>query len=333
MAVAAALVLSACGGDEVSSNQPVNLRVATYNIEWFGEDANPARVKNLKAVMDAVQPNVIGLQEIQSEAALRQIFDDEWEIFMTDDPAEAQELAFAVRKPYKVVDHKMVFPEKHFDYAFPRGRDALQVVVEAPNGVLISMYVVHAKSRGGGRMNTDPRREGAAALLAAYVSADPHDHKIVLGDFNDAPDDRSVNILESGDLLVEAGDNSIGRLLVNLTQPLHEEDYVTLGMNDLFEGEAIEPIAKGAKEDNARLRGIEYRYPDDVKVMQALFDQILASPGLAGMSDGRAEIFSGNAALGGTEGDVSLTATTVEYTEKGTLASDHLPVFADFVLS
>lgn len=59
--------------------------------------------------------------------------------------------------------------------------------------------VHHAKSRFGGRHTTDPRREGAARRLVHKLERAYHDEPYVLvGDFNDSPDDRSLNILEAG---------------------------------------------------------------------------------------------------------------------------------------
>lgn len=51
----------------------------------------------------------------------------------------------------------------------------------------------------------DFHREEAAKLLAAQIEQEVDGQNVVIvGDFNDNPDDRSLNILESGN------DNSIG---------------------------------------------------------------------------------------------------------------------------
>src|SRR5687768_7641151 len=85
------------------------LRVATYNIEWFSEDANPERIANLKSVIGSIKPDVVGLEEIQSKKALQQVFDDTWEIGIKDEASENQETAIAVKKPLQLVECDTVF--------------------------------------------------------------------------------------------------------------------------------------------------------------------------------------------------------------------------------
>ncbi len=304
----------------------------TYNVEWFSEDANPGRVSNLKAVLDETAPDVVGLQEIQSRKALGQVFGGEWQIGMTDDPDDAQELAIAVRKPHVLVSSEMVFPGPTFEEFFPNGRDALRAVVQTPSGRRLIVYVLHLKSRRGGRMQTDFQREGAAGLLAAYIAARPDERNVVvLGDLNDTPNDRSARILATGDLTVPAGDAKPPRwLLQNLMTPLWDEDYVTIGVSSLFQGSALVPRVPGAKADSDRLRGVDYRFPDDVRVRQTLFDQILASPAVAKTARERPTVFAGPAAMRGQGGRVVVEeGRPVQYTEKGDRASDHLPVYVD----
>jgi endonuclease/exonuclease/phosphatase family metal-dependent hydrolase len=306
-------------------------RVMTYNVEWFSEDADAGRVANLRAVLAETAPDVVGLQEIQSRKALAQIFPSgEWQIGIADDPNEAQELAIAVRKPHVLVGTELLFRAPALDPAFPNGRDVLRAVVQTPEGAQLVVYVVHMKSRSGGRSATDWQRETAAGLLASYIAGRRDEpNAIVVGDFNDAPDDRSVNILETGDLLAAAGPAK-PRLLHNLTEGLADRDFVTYGVNDLYEeGKTLKAVAKGAQQENARLRGKDYRYPDDVRVKQTFMDQLLATPALAKSWTGRVVVYSGAAAVRGEGGRTQVANGVPDYSKKGTLASDHLPVYAD----
>ena len=81
--------------------------------------------------------------------------------------------------------------------------------------------------------------------------------------------------------------------------------------------------------------GVEIVRPDldDLAVVQALFDQILVSPNLLKLQLGDAGIYCGKDAV---EGDVSSVHKTgrgaTVYETQGSLASDHLPVYADFAL-
>lgn len=252
---------------------------------------------------------------------------------MLDDPSEAQELAIAVRRPHVLVGSEMVFTGPALDPAYPNRRDALRAVVQTPDGGKLVVYVLHMKSRSGGRNATDWQREMAAGLLASYIAGRRDEpHVVVLGDLNDAPDDRSVNILESGDLLAKPGKAPF-RVLFNLTESLAEKDFVTYGLDRLYEdGKPLQPVVKGAFEENARLRGVDYRYPDDVRVVQTFMDQILVSPPLAKAWQGGVGVYAGAPAVRGSRGRTRVESNQPVYAEKGDLASDHLPVYADLRL-
>lgn len=314
------------------------VRVMTYNIQWFHQGDGLERIKNLKEVMAEIRPNVLGFQETQGRAAIMQILDDTWNVGIIDDADEPQKLGIAVKAPYKLVDWEMLFTSPALNFAFPGKRDVLRATVETPQGLRMSVYVLHQKSRSGGRRQTDTQREMAAGIVAGYIAARGDNNAVVMGDMNDAPNDRSMNILESGDVMAKGGPRGEYRLLANLTEELADKDHVTIGMEDLYNGgPAISTIVPGAKAENDRLRGLDYRFPQDVKITQTFFDQILTSPHML-VAGNKAHVYGGVAAMRGLRGRVRVgedpnTGTrTVQYTEKGTLASDHLPVFADVTL-
>ncbi|MCW5935804.1 MAG: endonuclease/exonuclease/phosphatase family protein [Fimbriimonadaceae bacterium] len=334
LALVSLLAATSCHDQSRAQATPrATARVATYNIEWFSEGASPSRINRLKSVVQNLNADVIALQEIQSRKALQQVFGEGWDISIADLPEENQELALVVRKPFVLVNYELVFKGPLFEDAFPGGRDVLRAVVQAPTGKRLVFYVVHMKSRGGGRRQTDPRREAAAGLLASFIAARYTEKDVVvLGDFNDAPDDRSLKILETGDLLAQAGDSGAPtKFLRNLNLDAWKNDAVTFGLHELYTGRAVAARVPGAKADNARLRGQDYRYPDDVKVRQIMFDQILVSPSLA---DGAApaQVYSGGDALEGKKGSVKVADEKVSYEQLGDLASDHLPVSAEIGL-
>lgn len=331
-AVVCTLVSVNCGsGARSETAKPEGVvRIATYNLQWFSEAANPKRISNIKSVLSNVAPDIVGLEEVESVSAVRQVFDDSWEVGMLDDRQEHQELAIAVRKPFVLVSAVTVFRDKDLDDAFPGKRDVLRCIVQTPGEKQLVVYIVHMKSRRGGRTVTDVQREEACGLLAAYVrSRRDEPNVVVMGDFNDNPFDASLNILESGNNMAKGGLNPAGEaLLFNLTEPLASKDYVSEGVHDLYHGSAIKPIVTGAKADNDRLRGKEYEFPRDVQVPQILFDQILVSPVLK-KTAGTPTVYCGEDALRGQPGRTSVDGSNVDYLEKGDLASDHLPVYVD----
>lgn len=316
----------------VAVHQKTGLRIATYNIAWLGE-ANPTeRLSNIKSVIKNLNPDIVALQEIASKKALERIFDGNWQIGIADEPSEYQELAIAVKKPLKIESYDLLFRDGVLDDAFPGKRDVLRAVVLTPSGVRIFCYVVHMKSRSGGRRQTDHRRIMACSLLAAYIASKGEDLVVALGDFNDTPDDQSVNILESGDLRAEAGTEPTNDpFLVNLTETLWAQDYCTIDLCDRYQGEPLSPRVKGARQENEKWRGKDYRFPDDLAMTQTMFDQILISRKMNQVFSGTVSVYSGQDALRGTKARGPREGTeAATYQNMGTLASDHLPVYADF---
>ena len=305
------------------------LRVLTYNLEWFNEDVADGRLENLRQIFSDVKPDVAAFAEVQNKASLQRFLDADWSLAIADLPEEAQETAIAVRKPYVLKSYKLLFPDARRDFAFPGRRDVMEATVMAPSGEIFRVYANHWKSRRGGRMQTDPQRVGAAEYLATYLLKNRVENAIVMGDFNDTPDDQSLQVLESGNSRAEGGSADNPRVLVNLMERLYDEDAVTIGLAELFQGAYVAPKVTGAKADSERLRGIDYRFPQDVRVTQTLFDQILVSPELAERVKTQPTIYAYPAALQGTRSRVRVSDTGVEYTEQGTRVSDHLPVFAD----
>jgi hypothetical protein len=146
-----------------------------------------------------------------------------------DESTDAQDLAVAVRKPLGVVGlpPELDADDAHFLFAreaeliFPNRRDLLAVAVQLPDeSATFVVMVYHAKSRLGGRTATDPRRDGAArAMLRVFERDFDGRGFILLGDFSDNPDDRSLNLLETGDPYAPGGPEEIdGPFLSNLTK-------------------------------------------------------------------------------------------------------------------
>ncbi|HLO98031.1 MAG TPA: hypothetical protein VK171_05500, partial [Fimbriimonas sp.] len=246
---------------------------------------------------------------------------------IADEPSEYQEVAIAVKKPNKLISSELIFKSETLDFAFPGKRDVLRSVVETRDGKTLVFYSCHMKSRSGGRKQTDAQREMAAGLLSAYISGQKDENSIVLGDMNDSPDDRSLSILESGDVYAKAVNIGNGPALVNLFEPLYKKDYITFDLHSLFVGDKIDPIIENSRKENERTRGIDYRYPQDLEVTQVLFDQILVAPKIA--PGALVGIYADADAM---RGDVSRTrrndAGVATYQYKGSMASDHLPVWA-----
>ena len=318
------LLFFACGP------QPAEIKIATYNIYGLDDGISDARQERLQTVMRELNADIIGFQEIQSNSALERILPDNYTIGMLDDPEELQELAIAVREPFEITDLKMIFPEKVHDQAFPRKRDLLQAYVEGYGRRLI-VLVHHAKSRSGGRDKTNPRREASATMTMRYLTSRvKYDHIVLLGDFNDNPDDRSLNILEYGDPDALPGIDQVpDAFLYNTSEAMLARDYCSYGYNDLYdkiESDIFDPMVPGARAENNKWRGKPHNFVQDVKVKAILFDQILVSQNLKNhvQSSG---VFTHAEAVKGTRSRIRFSGDEIVYTTRGDFASDHVPVW------
>lgn len=317
----------------VSLIAPVSLyaqevvRVATYNIRFLSAQVTQEgeRLARLRSVIELLDADVIGLQEIADRRALELLFPpNDWDIVIDDDSSDSQDVAVAVRHPYRVTgfpsdldadDEHFAFPGSQDDDLFPTRRDLLTVRVSSPNtDQTFVVFVVHAKSRRGGRATTDPRREGAArAMIRLFERNFDEEAFVLVGDFNDTPDDRSLNILETGDPDAPGGPEEIeGPFLLNVTEPLYAQGHVSFGRSsaDVIGGR-IDTIDPDSRERNNENRGT------DVFTGDALFDQLLIPMRIAQLFvQGSAHVFDNPIAVEGGAHES---------------ASDHLPVFADFV--
>ena len=170
-------------------------------------------------------------------------------------------------------DSHFLFPGPQNDTLFPNRRDLLFAEIQIPDiPETFFVLVTHAKSRLGGRAFTDPRREGAAAALV-QVLEQRFDEKdfVLLGDFNDNPDDRSLNILETGNPSTTGGpEEEDGPFLMNLMDVLVAAGHVSHGRDAMdIVGDHINTIDPQSRERNNVNRGT------DVNTGDILFDQLL----------------------------------------------------------
>jgi len=305
------------------------VRVATYNIKYLDDgvvDQGDRRDKLIRVIAE-LDADVVALQEIKSRSALEKIFDeDDWYLIIDDDSNDRQNLALAVRKPLLPVGHSdgldaetddFLFPDQADNQAFPKRRDVLCVQIRTPiTEVEFWVMVVHAKARAGGRAATDERRGLAARMLVQRLETEfDEEHYILLGDFNDNPDDRSLNILESGNPYAMGGPEMVqGPFLINLAETLCAEDVVNHGLksNDIdTDSNRVVTVAPDSRDINNEQRGTD-TYTGDI-----LFDQILIPFHMLGnyVDDSIAVLDHPDGVLGNNT----------------TRASDHLPVYADFV--
>lgn len=308
------------------------VRIATYNMQYLNSDVGNTnkygdRLQKLKEVVDLLEADIIALQEIDDRASLELVFKPaQWHLIIDDDSGDKQDVALAVRTAWSVPDFStsehaedkdFLFPSSADNTFFPNRRDVLVVKVQAPQDKAeLQILVVHEKARSGGRETTEYKRVGAARKLVETIEARFAETPFVLlGDFNDNPDDTSLNILETGLPNAPGGPEEIdGPFLLNLTEPLCAQGHVSYGLksNDI-EGDRVITIDPASRDRNNATRGT-----DDDNAGAILFDQLLIPAWMRSMyvADS-ARVFDGPAAVRGNDQN---------------RASDHVPVYADFVL-
>jgi endonuclease/exonuclease/phosphatase family metal-dependent hydrolase len=231
------------------------IRVATYNVlNLFDHVDDPAiigdiddlpmattdgRCRSLAEVIRRVDADVLALQEVESEAALLWFRDTYLDgmgydhvVSLDVGYARGVENAVLSRLPLMNAEAKPNIPLQDVvrhgggwaepgdgDEAATYQRTPLRVDVAGPDGYLITMFVVHHKS---GRHKY--RRESEALKLVELIGAveqeDPARNIIVLGDFNAAPWDRSM------DVYGEAGFIDIGADPRSERPKTHESDRI-----------------------------------------------------------------------------------------------------------
>ena len=311
------------------------IKIATYNIYFLDDGISQARKRQLQNVIQELDADIIGFQEIDDPAALENILPREYKIAMLDDVDEVQELALAVRPPFRITSYGYVFPGRSFNEAFPRKRDLLQIFVEGLGREFV-ILVHHAKSRRGGRLATDPRREKAAVYIMDHIRKVLAGRNVILlGDFNDNPDDRSLNILELGDPAAAGGvDEKEDSFLFNASEQLAAKDYCSYGYSYLYNQvvrETFEPAVKGARQENNKWRNKKHDFRD-VKIKAVLFDQILVSMDLKKVVV-ESGVFNRSIAVRGKPSRIRFVEGKLHYTHRGSLASDHVPVWITILIN
>jgi exonuclease III len=302
----AAIILVQLIGGALRCEAQVRFRLATYNIKFFNAAVEGDRLDNLQQVISELDADIIGLQEIDDRRALQKLFPpNDWDIVIDDDSGDDQDVAVVVRHPLRVDgmdpnldadDDDFLFEGSVHDSAFPNRRDLLCVQVKVP-GLAEPLFVMvhHAKARVGGRSKTDPRREEAARQMVSILERD-FDGKLfaIVGDMNDNPDDRSMNVLETGQPDAVGGPEEIeGPFLLNLCEPLVAEDRVSWGLRaGDISGGRLNTVKLNSRQRNNKERG------KAGSVSPILFDQILVPVSMKDFClTERATIFDGPSAV------------------------------------
>ena len=178
-------------------------------------------------------PALVGLVEIENKEVLEdlvsksQFKDHNYGVLATDSPDERSiDCGLLYDKSvFKLVDFKEINATNPSlgDY---KTRNILFATLKATNGDVIYVFVNHWPSRREGEKESEPRRIYAAEQVRAKINElqkkDPKAKVIVMGDFNDHPDNNSIlTTLKASDAPKAPGD------LYNAYQTLDREKQGT----------------------------------------------------------------------------------------------------------
>ena len=231
------------------------IRVASYNmLNLFDHEDDPliigdiddlpmattvGRCQSLAEAIRRVDADVLALQEIESEEALR-AFRDTYLADMGYDHLVSMDVGY-----YRGIENSVLSrfpisnasapPELSINEVVRHGggwakqaegdtvttfqRTPLRVDVTGPDGYAMTLFVVHHKSG-----NYKYRRESEALRLVQLVeevqTEDPRRNIIVLGDFNAAPWDRSMDVYRDAGFIDVFADPAVDRPMT------HESDRI-----------------------------------------------------------------------------------------------------------
>lgn len=270
-----ALSLTACGelaveensnAQTLAGNQPADdlptdndLRIAFYNVEnLFDTEDNPQKIdedflpdgkyewtpdkyqvklKNLARAIKGMNPDVIGLAEIENRKVLQDLVDHPliankgYQIVHEESPDQRGiDVALLYRREaFKYQDHTAQRVDFPLERSY-KSRDFLVVSGQVAQGHNLYFIVNHWPSRRGGTEESEPRRLHVASQVRTIVdklqAREEHAKIVLMGDFNDDGANKSISqVLGAKMDWGQVRDNDLLNVMSQLTQ---KEDKGTL---------------------------------------------------------------------------------------------------------
>lgn len=188
------------------ADEPKEIRVVTWNLEWFPGRApkstraeKDAQITAVRAALAELKPDILVLQEVREEESVKLALQDlpgmEIAVFSKFDGA--QQLAIATKLPVNAAWTEEW--ERTGKDDPPRGFDFAAIELPGPEKRLLLAYTFHFKSNHGGdkRMQSNiAKREAAGRQLGGHMEKIA-DHFVdqgkiswlLAGDFNTSLDD------------------------------------------------------------------------------------------------------------------------------------------------
>lgn len=187
-------------GDTVPKDRTFD--ITTWNLEWFGDgqygpEDDMMQLQNVIRVIDSVDADLYGLQEVVNVQYFRAILDSlpRYGGVLSYGIGQPQKMAFLFKR--SVIDSLNSTHILKVPGTWANGRYPLMFVFDATvQGVRERMYavVLHAKANGDVPTEDYQKRMDDAQALYGFLNTSYPDRKIiVLGDFNDDVDVSAIN--------------------------------------------------------------------------------------------------------------------------------------------
>ncbi|MDR2853845.1 MAG: endonuclease [Prevotellaceae bacterium] len=174
-------------------------------------------------------PAIVGLCEVESHRALVDLtrysvlrkFNYQFVHYDSPDARGVDVALLYQPKMFQVVNSKPIrISFKNFPDV--KTRDVLLVTGKIPNGDTLHLFVCHLPSRLGGELESEERRIEVAQIVRTHIdslmTAYQNPNIIVMGDFNDYPDNQSIT---RGIDALPPSPNPQPNAMYNLSLPLH----------------------------------------------------------------------------------------------------------------
>ncbi|MDK2842135.1 MAG: hypothetical protein PWQ17_1640 [Anaerophaga sp.] len=178
----------------VSFEQGEDLEIATFNLKQFPKETNT--VMHTANLIKQLNPDIIALQEVTNEGALKQLAGqlDGWEYVISPEPNQSMAPAYLIKMTEIALIEKATtiwFNEtENDDYYFPRAPFVIKVSHRRSNQEFL-LVNLHLKAMGDSE--SVGRRRIASDMLKEYIDAHyPDEFVIILGDFNDELDEENT---------------------------------------------------------------------------------------------------------------------------------------------
>jgi endonuclease/exonuclease/phosphatase family metal-dependent hydrolase len=229
-----------------AARQPDALRVVTYNIKHGRGNDNVVDLERTARVLRALQPDVVGLQEVDDRAERSGgVAEAEWlgnrlGLFhafgrFMDFQGGAYGMAILTRYPIAAV-RPVPLPDGN------EPRVALSVEIRLPDGRPLTVVNVHFDW-----VRDDRFRFAQAEALAKDLDAlgTPF---ILLGDFNDVPESRTLALFRAR--AAEAKKPAADRFTFSSTAPEKEIDYVFWSPADAWRAREVRVVDERVASDH-----------------------------------------------------------------------------------